>query len=136
MIDGQGIETVIMFPTFGCGVEEALKDDVGATMASLHAFNLWLDEDWGFDRDDHRIVTAPMISLADPEKAVAEVDFVLGRGARLVHVRPAPVPGARCPVPGRIAHSGTRRTIRSGPGSPRRMSRWHSTWARLLSALR
>jgi len=93
VIDSQGIETVIMFPTFGCGVEEALKDDVQATMASLHAFNLWLDEDWGFDRDDHRIITAPMISLADPQKAVAEIDFVLGRGARLVHVRPAPVPG-------------------------------------------
>ncbi len=93
VIDSQGIEKVIMFPTFGCGVEEALKDDVAATMASLHAFNLWLDEDWGFDRDDHRILTAPMISLADPEKAVAEVDFVLDRGARLVHVRPAPVPG-------------------------------------------
>jgi predicted TIM-barrel fold metal-dependent hydrolase len=93
VIDGQGIETGIMFPTFGCGVEEALKDDVAATMASLHAFNLWLDEDWGFDRDDHRIMTAPMISLADPQKAVTEVDFALDRGARLVHVRPAPVPG-------------------------------------------
>jgi len=65
---------------------------VDCTMASLHAFNLWLDEDWGFDRDDHRVLTAPMISLADPEKAVEEVDFVLDRGARLVHVRPAPVP--------------------------------------------
>jgi predicted TIM-barrel fold metal-dependent hydrolase len=93
VIDAQAIETVIMFPTFGCGVEEALKDDVDATMASLHAFNLWLDEDWGFDRDDHRILTAPMVSLADPEKAVTEIDFVLDRGARLVHVRPAPVPG-------------------------------------------
>ena len=93
VIDAQAIETVIMFPTFGCGVEEALKDDVDATMASLHAFNLWLDEDWGFDRDDHRILTAPMVSLADPEKAIAEIDFVLDRGARLVHVRPAPVPG-------------------------------------------
>lgn len=93
VIDSQGIETGIMFPTFGCGVEEALSDDVDATMASLHAFNLWLDEDWGFDRDDHRILTAPMISLADPQKAVEEIDFVLNRGARLVHVRPAPVPG-------------------------------------------
>ncbi|MDT5147139.1 MAG: hypothetical protein QOC58_1784, partial [Mycobacterium sp.] len=93
VLDSQGIETGIMFPTFGCGVEEALKDDVDATMASLHAFNLWLDEDWGFDRDDHRILAAPMISLTDPQQAVQEVDFVLGRGARLVHVRPAPVPG-------------------------------------------
>ncbi|HYB36553.1 MAG TPA: amidohydrolase family protein [Mycobacterium sp.] len=93
VVESQGIETIFMFATFGCGVEEALRGDIEATMASLHAFNLWLDEDWGFDRPDHRIVTAPMISLADPEKAVEEVDFVLDRGARLVHVRPAPVPG-------------------------------------------
>src|SRR5271166_1993721 len=83
VVEAQGIETAIMFPTFGCGVEEALKDDVDATMASLHAFNLWLDEDWGFDRDDHRVISAPMISLADPQQAAEEIGFVLGRGARL-----------------------------------------------------
>ncbi|WP_068274021.1 amidohydrolase family protein [Aldersonia kunmingensis] len=93
IVDTQDLETVVMFPTFGCGVEEALKNDIPATMASLSAFNLWLDEDWGFDRPDGRILTAPMISLADPEAAVAEVDAVIARGARLVHVRPAPVPG-------------------------------------------
>lgn len=62
-------------------------------MASVHAFNLWLDEDWGFDRPDHRVIAAPIISLADPQQAVEEVDFVLARGARIVLVRPAPVPG-------------------------------------------
>ncbi|BBU21908.1 amidohydrolase family protein [Mycobacterium xenopi] len=93
VMDSQGIETVFMLPTFACGVEEALKHDIEATMASVHAFNLWLDEDWGFDRPDHRIIAAPIISLADPEKAVDEVEFVLARGAKLVLVRPAPVPG-------------------------------------------
>jgi len=93
VMDTQGIETVFMLPTFACGVEEALKHDVDATMASAHAFNLWLDEDWGFDRPDHRIIAAPIISLADPEKAVDEAEFVLARGARLILVRPAPVPG-------------------------------------------
>jgi predicted TIM-barrel fold metal-dependent hydrolase len=93
VMDTQGIETVCMLPTFACGVEEALKHDIEATTVSVHAFNLWLDEDWGFDRPDHRIIAAPIISLADPEKAVEEVDFVLARGARLVLVRPAPVPG-------------------------------------------
>ncbi|GJO14959.1 hypothetical protein NJB1907f44_50940 [Mycobacterium marinum] len=77
VVESQGIETIFMFPTFGCGVEEALKADIEATAASLHAFNLWLDEDWGFDRPDHRIIAAPMISLADPEKALQEVEFVL-----------------------------------------------------------
>lgn len=93
VMDTQDIETVFMLPTFGCGVEEALKHDIEATMASVHAFNLWLDEDWGFDRPDHRIIAAPIISLADPVKAVEEVEFVLARGAKLVLVRPAPVPG-------------------------------------------
>ena len=93
VMDTQGIETVFMLPTFGCGVEEALKHDIEATMASVHAFNLWLDEDWGFKRPDHRIVAAPIISLADPGKALEELDFVLARGAKLVLVRPAPVPG-------------------------------------------
>lgn len=93
VMDTQGIETVFMLPTFACGVEEALKDDIEATMASVHAFNLWLDEDWGFNRPDHRIIGAPIISLADPAKAVDEVDHVLARGAKLVLVRPAPVPG-------------------------------------------
>jgi predicted TIM-barrel fold metal-dependent hydrolase len=93
VMDTQGIETVFMLPTFACGVEEALKHDIEATMASVHAFNLWLDEDWGFDRPDHRIIAAPIISLADPEGALDEVEFVLARGAKLVLVRPAPVPG-------------------------------------------
>ena len=97
VMDTQGIETAFMLPTFGCGVEEALKHDIEATMASVHAFNLWLDEDWGFERPDHRIIAAPIISLADPGKALEELDFVLARGAKLVLVRPAPVPGAAKP---------------------------------------
>lgn len=44
VLESQGIETILVFPTFGCGVEEALRGDIEATMASLHAFNLWLDE--------------------------------------------------------------------------------------------
>lgn len=93
VMDSQGIETVFMLPTFACGVEEALKHDIEATMASVHAFNRWLDDDWGFDRPDHRIIAAPIISLGDPVAAVAEVDEVLAKGAKMVLVRPAPVPG-------------------------------------------
>jgi len=87
----QGLGAILLFPTLGCGVEEALKHDVDATMASLSAFNKWLEEDWSFH--DGRIIAAPMLSLADPEAALAEVDSLIDRGARVVHVRPAPVPG-------------------------------------------
>jgi predicted TIM-barrel fold metal-dependent hydrolase len=88
----QGLGAVFLFPTLGCGVEEALKDDVPATMASLAAFNRWLEEDWGFVYE-HRLVTAPMLSLADPDAALAELDRLIERGARAIHIRPAPVPG-------------------------------------------
>lgn len=90
-MDEQGLEGVLMFPTLGCGLEQALREDIPATVATLKAFNRWLDEDWGFFYRD-RIITAPMLSLADPEAALQELDWLLERGVRIVHLRPAPVP--------------------------------------------
>jgi predicted TIM-barrel fold metal-dependent hydrolase len=87
----QGLAAALLFPTLGCGVEEALKNDIPTTMASLSAFNRWLEEDWGFHYRG-KLIGVPMLSLADPTAAVAEVDSLLQRGARIVHVRPAPVP--------------------------------------------
>ena len=92
VMDDQGLGAALLFPTLACGVEQALKDDIDATMASLHAFNRWLEEDWGFDYQG-RIVAAPMLSLADVDQAVVELESLLERGARVIHVRPAPVPG-------------------------------------------
>lgn len=92
VMDEQGLGGALLFPTLGCGVEEGLRNDTEATMASLSAFNRWLEEDWGFDYQN-RIFAAPMLSLADPDAAVAEVDWLIEHGARIVHVRPAPVPG-------------------------------------------
>ena len=92
VMDAQGLDAVWMFPTLACGVEHGLRHDVEATMAQLHAFNQWLDEDWGFDAEG-RVIGVPMLSLADPAGAVAEIDWLVERGARLVHLRPAPVPG-------------------------------------------
>ncbi|HUS62514.1 MAG TPA: amidohydrolase family protein [Acidimicrobiales bacterium] len=87
----QGLAGALLFPTLGCGVEEALKHDVPATMASLTAFNRWLEEDWGFHNG--RLIAAPMLSLADPDAALVELESLLERGARIIHIRPAPVPG-------------------------------------------
>ena len=92
IVEKQGLETVLLFPTFGVTVEHALRDDPEATFAALGAFNRWLEEDWGFDYRG-RLITAPMLSLADPAAACAELDSLLARGARMLHVRPAPVPG-------------------------------------------
>jgi predicted TIM-barrel fold metal-dependent hydrolase len=90
-LDEQGIDAALLFPTLGCGVEQALRHDIPATVASLSAFNQWLHDDWGYSYRD-RIIAAPMISLADPAAAIEEINRVLGLGARIVHMRPAPVP--------------------------------------------
>jgi predicted TIM-barrel fold metal-dependent hydrolase len=115
VMDDQGLGAAVLFPTLGCGVEEALRDDVPATMASLSAFNRWLEEDWGFDHHQ-RLIAAPMLSLADPDAAAAEVDSLLERGARIVGVRPAPVPGP----------NGTSRSLGHPSHDP--------VWARLAEA--
>ena len=73
-----------------------MKDDALQTYANLHAFNRWLDEEWGFDWQG-RIFAPPLLSLLDVERAVAELDWALARGARLVHLRPGPA-GGRSPA--------------------------------------
>ncbi len=86
----QGLEAVWLFPTLGVLYEELLKHDPEAAVATFRAFNRWLDEDWGFAYQN-RIFAAPYLTLADPEAAVEELEWVLERGARLVCLRPAAV---------------------------------------------
>src|SRR5215468_5948963 len=58
--EAQGLDALLLFPTLGCGVEEGLRHDVPATMASLSAFNRWLEEDWGFAYRG-RLIGVPML---------------------------------------------------------------------------
>jgi predicted TIM-barrel fold metal-dependent hydrolase len=92
-LDAQGIAAALLFPTMGVGIEEALRGDVPALMATLRAFNRWLDEDWGFQYRG-RLFPVPLIALSDPVQAAQEVDWCVSRGARMLHLRPAPVPTA------------------------------------------
>ncbi|HXX49558.1 MAG TPA: amidohydrolase family protein [Myxococcota bacterium] len=91
VMDAQGIERAFLFPTLGVGMEEALRGDPEALCAAFHAFNAWLAEDWGYAFRE-RLYGAPLITLVDPAKAVAELEWVLARDARLVCMRAAPVP--------------------------------------------
>ncbi|MEX0664230.1 MAG: amidohydrolase family protein [Acidimicrobiia bacterium] len=91
-MDEQGVESILLFPTLAVCVEHFMKDDPDQLYANFHAFNEWLDEDWGFDHEG-RIFAVPLLSLRDLDKAVAELDFVLARGARVVGLRPGPAFG-------------------------------------------
>lgn len=92
LLNEQGLDGALLFPTLGVGMQEALKRDVPALHAAFSAFNRWLDEDWGFDRGDGRLYAAPMLTLADPDLAAEETRRVLEAGARIVVMIPGPVP--------------------------------------------
>jgi len=96
VMDDQGVERAVFFPTLGVGVDGLNPTDVAMTYKVFHAFNLWLDEDWGFDYRG-RILSAPFIPMIDPVRAVEELDFVIGRGARIIAMRPGPA-GGRSPA--------------------------------------
>jgi predicted TIM-barrel fold metal-dependent hydrolase len=92
LMDAQGLEACFLFPTLAVCVEHFLKDDPEPLYANLHAFNEWLDEEWGFAWQG-RIYAAPLLSLRDRERAVAELDWALAKGARVVSLRPGPAYG-------------------------------------------
>ena len=89
-LDEQGVQLAWLIPSLGLGIEEMLQEDPESAMAVFTAYNRWLADDWGYDRDG-RIMTGPMISLIDPVAAEAEVDRVLEIGTRMIIMRAGPV---------------------------------------------
>jgi predicted TIM-barrel fold metal-dependent hydrolase len=96
LMDEQGIDRVLLWPTLASLIEERLRDDPLATHAVVHALNRWMHEHWSFNYEG-RIFPAPIITLPIVDKAVEELAWVVERGARVILVRPAPVPGVNGP---------------------------------------
>ena len=91
LMDRQGIDGCLMFPTTAGMLEERMKSDAELTHAVIHAYNRWLLEHWTFVYED-RIFAVPAVALNDVDEAVRELDWLLEHGARTVLIRPAPVP--------------------------------------------
>lgn len=92
LMDELGIDRALMWPTLASLLEERLSDDPRATHAVVHAFNRWMYEQWTFNFSD-RIYPTPVITLPIVGQAIEELEWVASRGARIVLIRPAPVPG-------------------------------------------
>ena len=88
IMDQQGIDKIWLFPTLGVLYEELLKNDPAAVGVAFTAFNRWLDEDWGCNYEN-RIFAAPYIAMADVDHACSELEWALGRDARVIVMRPA-----------------------------------------------
>lgn len=99
-MDGQGLEAVWMFPSHAVCVEGPMQPDIDASIEVLRAFNRWLEEDWGFAYRD-RIFGVPFLTLSRLDRAIAELEWCLERGARVVGIRNGPVftpEGTRSPA--------------------------------------
>ena len=96
LMDELGLDRALMWPTLASLVEERLRDDPEAIHVVVHALNEWMYETWTFSYED-RIFPTPVITLPIVGKAIAELEWVAERGARIILVRPAPVPGYRGP---------------------------------------
>jgi predicted TIM-barrel fold metal-dependent hydrolase len=94
LLDELGIYASLMFPTLASLLEERMRHDPDLTHAAIHALNEWMYETWQFDYQG-RIFATPVITLPIVERAIAELDWALERGARAILIRPAPVPGYR-----------------------------------------
>ncbi len=114
LMDEQHLFATLMFPSLFSAVERRMSFDHDLLYSAIHSLNQWIDEEWGFAHGG-RLFGIPVMSLADIDRAIAELEWVLARGARGVVLRPAPVPGYR----------GTR-----SPGDPE----FDPFWARVSEA--
>jgi len=92
VMEAQGVHGGLIIPTLASVIEARLPNQPDAIAALFHALNCWFEEEVGFAYQN-RLFPVPMINLADVDTAVAELEYLLAAGARVVGIRPAPVPG-------------------------------------------
>jgi predicted TIM-barrel fold metal-dependent hydrolase len=91
-MDRQGLQACTVIPSFGLAFEADCMEDPEAACAAASAFNRWVEEDWGFAYQE-RIFAPATISLLDRDLAIAELESLLTRGARLLLLRAGPLNG-------------------------------------------
>ncbi|OCC24710.1 amidohydrolase [Croceicoccus estronivorus] len=94
VLDEQNVQAALMFPTLFSVIEHGLSYNHDLLHDALHSLNQWVSEEWGFHRDE-RLFGVPVIGLANMDRAIEELEWLLKQGARTVNLRPSPVPGYR-----------------------------------------
>ncbi|MGE0881271.1 MAG: amidohydrolase family protein [Acidimicrobiia bacterium] len=100
LMDQQGIDATLMFPSTGVTVANVIGDDIELRAVHMRAFNRWIADTWGFNAED-RIFSPAVMDLADPDAAIAEIDKVLALGARAIQILPGPALWSTPERPGR-----------------------------------
>jgi len=133
-----GDRRLLHVPTLGVGMEEALGDDPEAAVAAFHAFNRWLEDDWGYAYRD-RIFGAPMIpwSTSTPLWPSSNWCWTGAPGSSASRVgRPSPGTGGSPPATpasillGRVDEAGVTVGIHSGTPGTTATSTTGNRWGR------
>jgi predicted TIM-barrel fold metal-dependent hydrolase len=82
-----GIDRAVLFPTLGLSIEERLQDDTEGRHVLVHAYNQWLLDQWTFNYED-ALFPAPLVTLSILDQAIAELEWVVERGAKIIYVQP------------------------------------------------
>jgi predicted TIM-barrel fold metal-dependent hydrolase len=94
-MDRQDVESCVMIPSLGVGVEWQMRADSDfhdVLYPSLRAFNRWAHEEWGWGGDG-RIFATALMSLHDLEAALRELERLIEEGVRLILLTTGPVHG-------------------------------------------
>lgn len=94
LLDRMHINATLNFPTLASTIEVNFMDDPELTQVLIHSFNQWLYDEWGFDHEG-RVFSTPVINLSTVDGAIAEFNWAVERGAKVILVRPAPVAGTK-----------------------------------------
>lgn len=89
MMDEQGIHAAVVYPTLASVIEGHLGHKPHVVRALFKSLNRWVADEYGFTNGRQFPVAA--ISLTDVDEAIAELDFVMKAGCRVLLIRPAPV---------------------------------------------
>jgi predicted TIM-barrel fold metal-dependent hydrolase len=96
LMDEQGVDYAMMYPTLASLIEERMKDDPDLCADAIHALNQWMTEAWPYTFEN-RIFSTPVIATGLVDRAMQELDFAVAHGARAILMRPAPAWGYRGP---------------------------------------
>jgi predicted TIM-barrel fold metal-dependent hydrolase len=78
VMDELGVDAVVNYMA-PLGIEYEFEDDFDALYANLRAINRYIATEWGFHHAD-RLFTPPLVSFADADAAIAELDYLLAEG--------------------------------------------------------
>ena len=89
LMDFQGVQAAVVHAGGAPSDSAFNRGDVEAGYAVTRAFNQWLDDDWGFAYEN-RIFVPVVIPLREVDHAVAELEWAIDRGAKLINLAPGP----------------------------------------------